>query len=496
MSSSDPTSQTKSLTDAETTSTAANEATTSECSSSYNIKLHLMDSSACATSGVQADVASATLSSASTTAPGAMAMEVGVSDTAAESSATLPGTGATSVSADATSTGPSATSAGPSASPVGSSETSTGSSAPPNGATSIARKKPVCVLVLGMAGAGKTNVVRRLSTHLACTLKNSKGFHTINLDPAVKNLPYAPYIDIRDTVNYKEVMNQYGLGPNGGIVTSLNLFSTMFEDVLKLIAKREDDLEYVLFDTPGQIEVFNWSASGPIIAGALASVYPTIIVYVVDTVRSNNTQTFMANMVYACSILYKYKLPFVMVFNKIDITDCKFAFDWMRDFVSFQDVLAEESTFSANLTRTLSLALEEFYCNIKACGVSSVTGEGMAELVEQMEAAAIEFEEYREDYEQLKAEKLRQKEQGANTKSSKNDPEADSLKKVRKIIKDETEVLIGLAESDSESDEERIDEDDTEEVKELESFQSFIKQQKQLHQTQQKQEEQNPPPPQ
>ncbi|MEQ2166748.1 hypothetical protein GOODEAATRI_031407, partial [Goodea atripinnis] len=35
----------------------------------------------------------------------------------------------------------------------------------------------------------------------------------------------------RDTVNYKEVMKQYSLGPNGGIVTSLNLFATRFDQV-------------------------------------------------------------------------------------------------------------------------------------------------------------------------------------------------------------------------------------------------------------------------
>lgn len=37
--------------------------------------------------------------------------------------------------------------------------------------------------------------------------------------------------DIRDTVNYKEVMKQYNLGPNGGIMTSLNLFATKFVEV-------------------------------------------------------------------------------------------------------------------------------------------------------------------------------------------------------------------------------------------------------------------------
>lgn len=66
--------------------------------------------------------------------------------------------------------------------------------------------------------------------------------------------------DIRDTVNYKEVMKQYKLGPNGAIVTSLNLFSTKFPEVLGFISKCPN--EFCVLDTPGQIEVFTWSVSG------------------------------------------------------------------------------------------------------------------------------------------------------------------------------------------------------------------------------------------
>lgn len=55
-------------------------------------------------------------------------------------------------------------------------------------------------------------------------------------------------------------MKQYKLGPNGGIVTSLNLFSTKFPEVLKFIEKATN--EFCVFDTPGQIEVFTWSVSG------------------------------------------------------------------------------------------------------------------------------------------------------------------------------------------------------------------------------------------
>lgn len=58
-------------------------------------------------------------------------------------------------------------------------------------------------------------------------------------------------------------------------------------------------------DTPGQIEVFTWSASGSIITETLAATLPTCLIYVVDTPRSANPVTFMSNMLYACSILYK-----------------------------------------------------------------------------------------------------------------------------------------------------------------------------------------------
>ena len=112
-------------------------------------------------------------------------------------------------------------------------------------------------------------------------------------------------------------MKQYGLGPNGAIVTSLNLFATKFSQLLSLLQKSQEKHKYIIFDTPGQIEVFTWSASGNIITEALASEYPTVIVYVMDLCRSMAPVTFMSNMLYACSILYRMKLPLLLVLNKV-----------------------------------------------------------------------------------------------------------------------------------------------------------------------------------
>ena len=197
--------------------------------------------------------------------------------------------------------------------------------------------KPVNVIILGMAGSGKTTFVQRLVSHLHTKKTREPELHkppyVINLDPACHEVPYPANVDIRDTVNYKEVMKQYNLGPNGGIVTSLNLFATKFDQVLNLIERRAGDCDHVIFDTPGQIEVFTWSASGNIITEALAAQFPTVVVYVLDAVRSTNPVTFMSNMLYACSILYKTKLPFIVAMNKTDVVDAQGCIEFTPKYI-------------------------------------------------------------------------------------------------------------------------------------------------------------------
>lgn len=243
-------------------------------------------------------------------------------------------------------------------------------------------------IVIGMAGSGKTTLMQRMNAFIH--EKRHAGY-IVNLDPAVSKVPYDSNIDIRDTVNFKEVMKQYRLGPNGGILTSLNLFTTRFEQVLKLLDTRSAGLDYVLVDTPGQMEAFTWSASGNIITSALGASFPTVVVYVIDTPRSAKPSTFMSNMLYAVSILYKTKLPFLVVFNKIDVVRHDFAEEWMTDFEAFQDALASETTYMGSLTRSMSLVLEEFYSSLMTVGVSAVTGEGIDSFFEKLADAKADY---------------------------------------------------------------------------------------------------------
>ncbi|KAI4149626.1 MAG: hypothetical protein LQ340_004543 [Diploschistes diacapsis] len=295
-------------------------------------------------------------------------------------------------------------------------------------------KTPTTIVCVGMAGSGKTTFMQRINAHL-----HSKGSrpYVINLDPAVRSVPFDSNIDIRDSVNYKEVMKQYNLGPNGGIMTSLNLFATKVDQILGLLEKRTardpsqpnaKQIQNIIIDTPGQIEVFVWSASGAILLDSLASSFPTVIAYVIDTPRTASTSTFMSNMLYACSILYKTKLPMILVFNKADVKDPAFAKEWMTDFEAFQAALRGEeesgsfggfegggdaggSGYMGSLLNSMSLMLEEFYRHLSVVGVSSMTGQGIEEFFEAVEEKAAEYErDYKPELERRRKERAESKE--------------------------------------------------------------------------------------
>ncbi|KAI8941310.1 hypothetical protein NX059_002537 [Plenodomus lindquistii] len=375
----------------------------------------------------------------------------------------------------------------------------------PAGSTASASssKPPVAIVCVGMAGSGKTTLMQRLVSHLYTHPDPTQSEpsvskvaptppYIINLDPAVHHVPFTPNIDIRDSVNYKEVMKQFNLGPNGGILTSLNLFSTKIDQVIALLEKRtqppapakepeqttvefmtnsgkekqpapvqQQQVKHILVDTPGQIEVFVWSASGEILLSSLASTFPTVIAYIIDTPRTTSTSTFMSNMLYACSILYKTKLPMILVFNKTDAQDAQFAKDWMTDFEAFQTALRNEeeggsfggegagggSGYMSSLLNSMSLVLEEFYKHLSVVGVSAMTGDGVDDFFRGVNEKAEEFErDYKPELERRRAEREAEKQAtrqreldklmkdmkvgGARTKPTprpkKNDPETVS----------------------------------------------------------------------
>jgi GTPase SAR1 family protein len=309
--------------------------------------------------------------------------------------------------------------------------------------------------------------MQRLNAHLHIAKEPP---YIINLDPAVKNVPFDRNIDIRDSVNYREVMSQYNLGPNGGIMTSLNLFATKIDQVIGILEKRASSISRVLVDTPGQIECFVWSASGAIITDALASTFPTVIAYIIDTPRTAQPATFMANMLYACSILYKTKLPMILVFNKTDAHDAVFAKEWMTDFKAFQSALRasedegdEEaiggSGYMGSLLNSMSLMLDEFYNHLDIVGVSAMTGAGIDDFLKAVDGKVEEYEkEYKPEMEKARARREEEKLKGKQKELDKlmKDLEVDKKRKeepnVMSDIESSDEETTGLVDRDEDED--------------------------------------------
>ncbi|KAK4635388.1 GPN-loop GTPase 1 [Fulvia fulva] len=367
---------------------------------------------------------------------------------------------------------------------------------------SAGTQAPVAVVCVGMAGSGKTTFMQRINAHLHTQSQSNPPTqppYVMNLDPAVRSVPFDSNIDIRDSVNYKEVMKQYNLGPNGGILTSLNLFSTKIDQVMGILEKRCLPQEsakplpsHIIVDTPGQIEVFVWSASGNILLNSLASSFPTVIAYVIDTPRTTeNTSTFMSNMLYAISILYKTKLPMILVFNKTDVKSEEQAVDWMRDFESFQNaVRAEEDEersgagYMGPLLNSMTLVLEEFYNQLSVVGVSSMTGDGVEDFFKAIEEKRVEFDkDYKPELERRRAEAEEQKTQIRESEVNRMMKDMNVSSKAKgtgKYAKPEPETVSEAEEDDEEgegdNDGELVEPDEINEEDEVnEAFEQGLK---------------------
>ncbi|KAH8895851.1 ATPase NPA3 [Thozetella sp. PMI_491] len=353
--------------------------------------------------------------------------------------------------------------------------------------------EPVTIVCVGMAGSGKTTFMQQINAYLH---GKKRPPYVINLDPAVIHAPFESNIDIRDSVNYKEVMKQYNLGPNGGILTSLNLFATKVDQVVSLLEKRttpdpakpdRKPIEHILVDTPGQIEVFVWSASGTILLESFASSFPTVIAYIIDTPRTSSTSTFMSNMLYACSILYKTKLPMILVFNKADVKDPSFAKEWMTDYDAFQAALQRDensnafggaesgdgmgmgSGYMGSLVNSMSMMLEEFYSHMSVVGVSSMMGTGIDEFFEAVREKAEEFKrDYQPELERRRAEresdkkKAREKELDKMIKGMSLDGATPMETDIKDPNDEDDEDDDGIETFSADSDDGEDDEDDRE----------------------------------
>jgi len=169
------------------------------------------------------------------------------------------------------------------------------------------------VFIVGTAGSGKSLLTASFSDWLR--IGKQKAI-TLNLDPGAVVLPYSPDLDIRDYVTVDQLMEKYGLGPNGALVMAADLIA---EEAERLGGEVEDlKPDIVIVDTPGQMELFAFRASGPYIASELTK-EPKALVYLFDSVFSADPLNYVSNLFLSAALYNRFFIPQAYVLSKCDL---------------------------------------------------------------------------------------------------------------------------------------------------------------------------------
>ena len=167
------------------------------------------------------------------------------------------------------------------------------------------------IFVTGTAGSGKSMLTSKILEYYQT---NGVFASVLNLDPGVESLPYRPDVDVRDYVDIVQIMKQYDLGPNGSMIMANDLIATKIEDIQNEIHGVNPD--YLIVDTPGQIELFAYRASGPFfIQNIDASEKTNIFLY--DGTMIVSPSNFISISLLATSIKLRLGLPTINVMTKL-----------------------------------------------------------------------------------------------------------------------------------------------------------------------------------
>jgi len=169
--------------------------------------------------------------------------------------------------------------------------------------------------VVGMAGSGKSFLTGSFAEWLR---EQEQDVITVNLDPGAVELPYEPDVDVRAYVTVEEVMEKYGLGPNGAMIAAADMIATYVKELEAEVSGLGPDIAIV--DTPGQMEVFAFRPSGLFIVHGLTS-WPKAIIYLFDACFSREPANFVANVFLASAVFYRFFTPQIYALTKCDLVE-------------------------------------------------------------------------------------------------------------------------------------------------------------------------------
>lgn len=159
---------------------------------------------------------------------------------------------------------------------------------------------------------------------------NGRKIEVVNLDPAAEVFDYQPLIDIRELIHLDDAMEDEVLnfGPNGGLVFCLEylikhsnwLYDQLFGCGSDTEYYGDPEEDYILFDLPGQIELYTHLDTGKQLARLLESWnFRVCSVFMLDSQFIVDGAKFLSGTMTALSIMVNLELPHVNIINKMDL---------------------------------------------------------------------------------------------------------------------------------------------------------------------------------
>ena len=156
----------------------------------------------------------------------------------------------------------------------------------------------------------------------------------VNLDPAAEFFNYSPLADIRDLIQVRstrairatmatqvdDVMEDEELrfGPNGGLVFAMEFLLENPGWLEEALGEEEDD--YLLFDCPGQIELYTHMAVMKRLVDLLHQWnFRVCGIFVLDCHFMVDGNKFISGAMAALSVMVNLELPHVNVLSKVDL---------------------------------------------------------------------------------------------------------------------------------------------------------------------------------
>jgi GTPase SAR1 family protein len=229
--------------------------------------------------------------------------------------------------------------------------------------------------IIGTAGSGKSLFTAALSEWLKMSKQDVA---VVNLDPGALKLPYSPDVDVRNYVDVGDLMEKYELGPNGALILAADLIADEIENITEEIEAAHADL--VLVDTPGQMELFAFRASGPYIVNELTR-EPKAIVYLFDAVFSINPLNYVSNMFLSAAVYNRFFQPQVHLLSKCDLIpekEIETITNWAANPRALEDSIEQKLEGTKRLfSRNMMHAINQLGIRFLLIPVSAKTNKGL-----------------------------------------------------------------------------------------------------------------------